>query len=151
MADDISGGRLWFRRRFLPRRKTTNVVAELGPPDAERTLVVLAHHDAAHAGLILHPELGRAFWRLFPRLNERTNTSPPLLWGAVGGPAAVAVGALLGLRPLRRAGAGAAEREPGARGVAAGGVPVSFARCGGPPAGSSSPAVRRRDGAPGLR
>ena len=30
--DDVGGGRLWFRRRFLPSRPTWNVVAETGDP-----------------------------------------------------------------------------------------------------------------------
>ena len=104
VADDLGGGSRWFRRRFLPQRETANVVAELGDPDAERTILVTAHHDAAHSGLIFHPELGRAPWRRFPGVLARIDTSPPLLWGAVGGPAAVALGAVLDLRALRLAG-----------------------------------------------
>src|SRR3954468_19889692 len=38
IADDISGGRQWFRRRFLPMRETTNVVAQAGDPEASRTV-----------------------------------------------------------------------------------------------------------------
>ena len=53
--DDVSGGRLWFRRRTLPQRPTWNVVAELGDPDAPRTVVFIAHHDAAHSGPRLPP------------------------------------------------------------------------------------------------
>src|SRR6188472_4235154 len=47
--DDVSGGRLWFRRA-LPHRPTFNVVAEAGDPDALRTVVFISHHDAAHSG-----------------------------------------------------------------------------------------------------
>src|ERR1700742_5117000 len=36
-------------RRLLPRRTTYNVVCELGDPEAERTIVLIAHHDAAHS------------------------------------------------------------------------------------------------------
>src|SRR5262245_27718239 len=32
-------------RRLLPRRDSWNVVGQLGPDDAERTVVVVAHHD----------------------------------------------------------------------------------------------------------
>ena len=95
VADDLGGGSRWFRRR-LPQRDTTNVVAELGDPGAARTLLITAHHDAAHSGLIFHPELGRALFRRFPRTLGRMDTSPPLLWGAVGGPLAVALGAVAG-------------------------------------------------------
>src|SRR6187399_1131622 len=36
--DDVSGGRLWFRR-VLPQRPTFNVVAEAGDSNAARTVV----------------------------------------------------------------------------------------------------------------
>ena len=97
VADDLGGGSRWFRRR-LPQRDSTNVVAELGDAGAERTLLITAHHDAAHSGLIFHPELGRALFRRFPGTLGRMNTSPPLLWGAVAGPLAVALGAATGRR-----------------------------------------------------
>ena len=106
VADDLGGGSRWFRRRLLPQCDTANVVAELGDPDAERTVVFTAHHDAAHSGLIFHPELPRALFRRFPRLLDNLNTSPPLMWGAVGGPALAAAGALLGRRRLRLLGTG---------------------------------------------
>ena len=104
VADDLGGGSRWLRRRLLPKRQAANVVCEVGDPGAERTLLITAHHDAAHTGLIFHPELGRAPLRRFPGVRERLNTSPPLLWGAVGGPAAVALGALAGSRALLAAG-----------------------------------------------
>jgi Peptidase family M28 len=101
LVDDTSGGRLWFRRRFLPTRTTTNVVAEMGAPDAERTVVFMAHHDAANAGLVFDDRGSRALLRRFPGLVERIESTPPLMWGAVAGPALVALGAALGLRRLR--------------------------------------------------
>ena len=104
VLDDLGGGSRWLRRLFLPRRETANVVAELGDPDAERTVVFTAHHDAARSGLIFHPELPRAFLRRFPALLEHANTSPPVMWGAVAGPALVALGALTRARCARRAG-----------------------------------------------
>ena len=125
-ADDITAGSLWFRRRFLPMRNTVNVVAEVGPADAERAAVFVAHHDAAHSGLVFHPALPRAFARRFPKLHERTNTTPPAMWGVVGGPLAVALGALTGSRRLRGigtflcAGYAAAMVDIGTRGVVPG-------------------------------
>lgn len=104
MTDDISGGRQWFRRRFLPTRVTTNVVAEMGDADARHTVVVHAHHDAAHSGLVFDGRPPRALLRRFPALADKANATPPTMWGAVGGPALVALGALLGLPRLRRAG-----------------------------------------------
>ena len=71
-----------------------NVVAELGPADAERTVVLVAHHDAAHPGLVFHPAIPKVADRL--GLIEKNNTSPGLMWPLVGGSAAVAAGALSG-------------------------------------------------------
>lgn len=36
----------------LPKRATWNVWAEHGDPSARATVVVVAHHDAAHGGAI---------------------------------------------------------------------------------------------------
>ena len=102
--DDVSGGRLWFRRRTLPHRPAWNVVAELGDPDAPRTVVFIAHHDAAHSGLVFHPELPRIGMRLVPRLHERANQSIPINFGVFLGPLLLALWGLLGRRSLRRAG-----------------------------------------------
>jgi hypothetical protein len=92
--DDVGGGRLWFRRRFLPSRPTWNVVAETGDARAERTLVFVAHHDAAHWGLLFHPGVLPLVDRVAPGLLERSNTSPPLMAPVIAGPALVALGAL---------------------------------------------------------
>ena len=96
--DDVGGGRLWFRRRFLPSRPTWNVVAETGDSRAERTLVFVAHHDAAHWGLLFHPGVLPFVDRLFPGLLARTNTSPPLMAPVIAGPLLIALGALAGRR-----------------------------------------------------
>jgi putative aminopeptidase FrvX len=92
--DDVGGGRLWFRRLFLPSRPTWNVVAETGDPHAERTLVFVAHHDAAHWGLLFHPGVLPLVDRLAPGLLARSNTSPPLMAPVIAGPLLVALGAL---------------------------------------------------------
>ncbi len=90
VIDDITGGKQWFRRRFLPSRETVNVVAEFGEgPD---TVVVVAHHDAAHSGLVFHPELPRSILRRFPKLAENAEATPGTMWGAVAGPLLVALG-----------------------------------------------------------
>jgi len=102
--DDVSGGRLWFRRGTLPHRASWNVVVELGERDAPRTVVFVAHHDAAHSGLVFHPALPRAGMRLAPRLHERANQSIPIIFGVFLGPLLLALWGLLGPRWLRRAG-----------------------------------------------
>jgi len=102
--DDVSGGRLWFRRRALPQRPTWNVVAELGDRDAPRTVVFVAHHDAAHSGLVFHPALPRAGMRLAPSLHERANQNIPIIFGVFLGPLLLALWGVLGPRWLRRTG-----------------------------------------------
>jgi acetylornithine deacetylase/succinyl-diaminopimelate desuccinylase-like protein len=101
IADDFPPGKRRLRR-FLPRRTTYNVVCELGDPTAERTVVVSAHHDAAHSGLVFHPALPALADRL--GMLERTDTSPPLMAPVVGGPALAALGALTGRRLLAKLG-----------------------------------------------
>jgi hypothetical protein len=94
--DDLRLNRRSIRRHLLRQRTTVNVVGELGDPNAEHTVLLIAHTDAAHSGLVFHPELPRKFGRLFPKLLDRANTTPPAMWGTVGGPAMVALGSLLG-------------------------------------------------------
>jgi acetylornithine deacetylase/succinyl-diaminopimelate desuccinylase-like protein len=103
--DDVSGGRLWFRRRALPQRPTWNVVAEAGDPDASRTVVFVAHHDAAHSGLVFHPALPRKGMELMPKAHERANQSIPIMFGVFLGPLLLALWGVLGWRWLRRCGA----------------------------------------------
>jgi hypothetical protein len=100
IAADFPPGRRPLRR-LLPRRTTYNVVCELGDPDAERTVIVSAHHDAAHAGLVFHPAVPRVAGRL--GILDRTDTSPPLMAPVVGGPLLALLGAVLGRRALSRA------------------------------------------------
>jgi hypothetical protein len=101
MASDFPPGKRLLRRA-LPRRTTYNVVCEIGPADAERTIVLIAHHDAAHSGLVFHPELPNIADRL--GMIERTDTSPPLMAPVVGGPVLAALGALTGRRLLTKLG-----------------------------------------------
>jgi len=106
-------------RKALPRASAWNVVAELGPADAARTVVLVAHHDAAHSGLVFHPRLPEVAERL--GFIERNDTSPPLMWPVVGAPGVVAAGALAGSRALTglgiaiSAGVAAAMAEIGSR------------------------------------
>jgi acetylornithine deacetylase/succinyl-diaminopimelate desuccinylase-like protein len=93
--DDVGGGRLWLRRALLPSRDTWNVVAETGDPAGERAVVFVAHHDAAHSGLIFHPALPSWTRKRFPRLVERSDRHLPVLYGVFLGPLLVALGAVL--------------------------------------------------------
>jgi hypothetical protein len=102
--DDVSGGRLWFRRRVLPQRPTWNVVAEAGDRGAARTVVFVAHHDAAHSGLVFHPALPRIGMRLAPELHAKANQSVPIIFGVFLGPLLLALWGLVGGRWLKRCG-----------------------------------------------
>jgi hypothetical protein len=101
IADDFPPGKRRLRR-VLPRRTTYNVLCELGDPEAERTVVVIAHHDAAHSGLVFHPQIPEIANRL--GLIELSDTSPPLMAPVIGGPLLAALGALSGRRLLAKLG-----------------------------------------------
>jgi hypothetical protein len=104
IADDISNGPRVFRRATTTPKTTWNVVGSCGDPDAERTLVVLAHHDAAPTGRIFDDRAQRWAGDRFPGLLERIDTSLPLWWAMLAAPALVAVGAAGRRRGLLAAG-----------------------------------------------
>ncbi|MBV9212815.1 MAG: M28 family peptidase [Actinobacteria bacterium] len=105
VADDIKAGPRVLRRA-LPQRTTVNVWAEVGEPGAERTLVFMAHHDAAHTGAVFEPSAPRrVLGALPPAIRNRINTTPPTMWAGFAAPLAVAAGSLLRRRGLRLAGA----------------------------------------------
>jgi hypothetical protein len=99
IADELPPGKRRFRR-LLPKRSAHHVLAEIGPPDAERTIVLMAHHDAAHTAFFFNPAITEAVGERAPWVFEDNDTSPPLMWPTVAGPAVVAVGAALGSRKL---------------------------------------------------
>jgi hypothetical protein len=105
IADDISNGPRLYRRLAGRERPTWNVVAEIGPADAERTLVLLAHHDAARTGKIFSQAGQRAFGELAPGIVERLDTSFPVWWPALIGPGLVALGGASGRRGVAAVGA----------------------------------------------
>jgi acetylornithine deacetylase/succinyl-diaminopimelate desuccinylase-like protein len=124
--DDVGGGKLWFRRRTLPHRSAWNVVGEAGDPSAERTVVFMAHHDAAHTGLVFHPALPRLAMERMPELHAKADQSLPIIYGVFLGPLLLALWGLTGRRPLRglgtffATGALAAMADIGARRVVPG-------------------------------
>jgi hypothetical protein len=104
LADEISYGKQHARRILSPRRTAFNVVAEAGDPAADRTLVVMAHHDAAPTGAVFDQRLQRWFVRRYPEIVERMTENPPMWWLVLAGPAAVAAGSAKGSRALLRTG-----------------------------------------------
>jgi hypothetical protein len=104
MADDVDNG-AHLLRRVLPRRATSNVLAWAGDLSAEETVVIVAHHDAAHTGLLFHPGLVQLVDRLAPGWYAKQTTSTHTGRLLVLGPSLVALACALGLRRLRRLGA----------------------------------------------
>jgi hypothetical protein len=84
---------------------TWNVVGRPGTRAPRACSSVLAHHDAAPSGFILHPCPGEWVGRRFPHVLDRANTSVPLWWPVILGPALAGLGALLGRRAVAAAGA----------------------------------------------
>jgi Zn-dependent M28 family amino/carboxypeptidase len=105
IADDCSNGLRVARKAMRRPRTTWNVVADAGDLDGERTVVVCAHHDAAHSGKFFDPRLQRYFVERFPGIVERIDTSLPNWWPAILAPAIAGVGALRGNRKMMLTGA----------------------------------------------
>lgn len=104
MVDELSAGRR-FLRRLLPKQTTANVIGVAGDPDASRTVIVVAHHDAAHTSAFFDP-------RITARLGSRPQASPeeppqfpPVMAPIAIAPGLVALGSIMGARRLARAGA----------------------------------------------
>ena len=119
---------LWWRRSrfFLPKKTTWNVVGRAGDPDADEVVCVIAHHDAAHAGLIFDQTAARKLAERRPEFIARARHWPMILWLVFIGPLLVALGSLFGDRGVRRAGSlfsfgsAAAFADIGLRGVVPG-------------------------------
>jgi hypothetical protein len=123
--DDLGHGER-RHRRLLPRRPTHNVVAETGDRDARRTVVLIAHHDAAHSGFIFNPGFPRWAVRHFPSTHDRAQQGLRIMLGVWLGPLLVALGSALGSRRLIAVGnvfglgTGVAMADIGARAVVPG-------------------------------
>jgi acetylornithine deacetylase/succinyl-diaminopimelate desuccinylase-like protein len=102
--DDITGRGFRFRRLLFPHRTTWNVVADAGDPDAERTVIVVAHHDAAHSGIVFHPALGQIAPRFFPKMHARATHTLPIMHAVWGGPLLIGAGAILNSSRVSRGG-----------------------------------------------
>ena len=104
IVDDIDGGHNVFRRLFLRARTAYNVVAVTGDPTATRTLVVLAHHDAAPSGVVFDTTVNDWLAKRRPDLIEAMTSNPPLWWPVIAGPVLAGLGSASGSAGLRRAG-----------------------------------------------
>ena len=104
VVDEAQNGPRLLRRALHRRRTTVNVVARLAEPDAKRTLVVLAHHDAHPTGRIYDQSLLIAAHRHVPGLLARIRTSLPQWWFGCSGAVLTVHAALTGRRRPAAAG-----------------------------------------------
>lgn len=98
-ADDLSVGHRLVRKA-LWKHTTANVVAEAGDREASRTVMLVAHHDAAHTGFFFNPRLTKLVGRLLELEPGKPIRQPPLMAPIVAAPALAGLGALLGLRKV---------------------------------------------------
>jgi acetylornithine deacetylase/succinyl-diaminopimelate desuccinylase-like protein len=104
IADDCANWSRFARRALSEKRRTWNVVAEAGDAAADRTLVLMAHHDAAPTGFVFDDSGQRIANDLVPDVIEAIDTALPMWWPVIAGPALSALGALTGRRGLAAAG-----------------------------------------------
>jgi peptidase M28-like protein len=104
LVDEVQNGPRVVRRALRRRRTTVNVVATAGDPHADRTLVVLAHHDAPQTGMFFDQTWQRTAWQIAPRFIGGLKTPPPQWWPGVAFPLLTLAGIVTGSRrPLRAA------------------------------------------------
>jgi hypothetical protein len=104
IADDYPPGNRRLRR-LLAQSETHNVLCELGPADARRTVVVVAHHDAAHSGWIFSPEIPELIFHRLGVPIELFDTSPALMWPLLASPLLAIASGLSGQRAPAKLGA----------------------------------------------
>jgi hypothetical protein len=104
LIDEIDNGPRVVRRKLRRLGTTLNVAGRMGDARARRTLVVLAHHDAAQTGAIFDQRPARALYERAPDLVGRMKTGPPQWWAVVGGPLLTLGAAVLGRRRVAAAG-----------------------------------------------
>ncbi|HTR72218.1 MAG TPA: M28 family peptidase, partial [Solirubrobacteraceae bacterium] len=92
IVDEAHNGPRFLRRLVRRRRITVNLIGRAGDPGAERTLVVIAHHDAPQTGILFDQTLQRRIYERAPRLVERFKTPLPQWWFGLAGPLATLLG-----------------------------------------------------------
>ncbi|MGV0743780.1 M28 family metallopeptidase [Mycolicibacterium sp. XJ870] len=76
---EVSGRNQWVRR-LLPAKRGVSVTARIAAAgDTRRTLVLVAHHDAAHNGAVWHPRTVALNRMLSQRTGETLPTHFPVL------------------------------------------------------------------------
>ena len=75
-----------MRRAVRTKKTTTNVVAEVGDAHTAKTLVVLAHHDAAQTGFIFDQTWAKTLHERYPQILAVPKNQPPQWWLGVAPP-----------------------------------------------------------------
>jgi peptidase M28-like protein len=104
VVDELSAGPRVLRR-LLPKQTTVNVIAQAGDAGAARTLIVVAHHDAAHTSVFFDPRITALVASRSRGASGARSELPPLMAPIAIAPGLVALGSLAGARRLSRAGA----------------------------------------------
>ncbi|WP_211699119.1 M28 family peptidase [Mycobacterium spongiae] len=104
IADDCSNGPRVARKWTEKPGTTWNAVAEAGDLAGDRTVVVCAHHDAAHSGKFFETHIEEVLVEHIPGIVERVDTQLPNWWGPILAPALAGVGALRRSRGMMFAG-----------------------------------------------
>ena len=104
LLDEAQNGPRVLRRLVRRRRKTVNVVARAGDPEAVETVVVIAHHDAPQTGVLFDQTLLRRAWERNPERMSRAKTSLPQWWIGLASPLGALLTAVTGRRGPARAG-----------------------------------------------
>lgn len=94
LVDEIQNGPRLLRKAVRTKKKTVNVVAEAGDPNADRTLVIHAHHDAAQTGFIFDQTWARSLYERNPERMSRSKFQVPQWWLGVA-PALMTIAAAI--------------------------------------------------------
>lgn len=106
LLDEIQNGPRLLRRTVRAERRTTNVIATIGPRHPSKTLVMLAHHDAAQTGKVFDQTWARALHSIAPDLMHRAKKQMPQWWIGFAPGVLAAVSALTGWKRPARWGVG---------------------------------------------
>jgi Peptidase family M28 len=94
VLDEAENGPRVVRRVLRRRKATVNVIARVGDSRAQRTFVMLVHHDAAQTGRLFDQRLQRKIHERFPSLLRRFKTQPPQWWIGMAAPLGAVVSAI---------------------------------------------------------
>ncbi len=104
LLDEAQNGPRILRRVIRRRRRTVNLIARSGDPEAIETVVVIAHHDAPQTGLLFDQSLLRRAWERNPARMQRAKRSLPQWWIGLAAPLGAVLTAISGLRLPARIG-----------------------------------------------